>query len=150
MPESVSEYRYCTKCGNTLGGEVQRQHYCPFCGAPDEGKKFCAECGGNLSLIGPPATQAHAGPTAAPVATRPATPAAAVATSATSTPTPRPAVPGPGGTTRATCPACGSSLFYVAQYNQWYCNTCKAYRVPSSGASAAKPGDTSAGLFGRR
>lgn len=26
------------------------------------------------------------------------------------------------------CPACGMPLTYVAQYNRWYCNNCRAYR----------------------
>src|SRR3990172_9021654 len=121
-----AEIRYCTKCGNTIGGEVVRNHYCPFCGAPDEGKKFCPECGGNLSLVGPAAS-----PTAS---SAPASPSHAVTVSAA--PATKPATAA-GGTEKSTCPACGSGLFYVAQYNQWYCNSCKAYRIPSSGAKPA-------------
>jgi len=127
---SQAEVRYCTKCGNTIGGEVVRQHYCPFCGAPDEGKKFCPECGGNLSLVGPAA--AHTAQ-AKPAAPGMHTPVAAAPAAAAPAPAAKPAVPGPGGST-STCPVCGSSLFYVAQYNQWYCNSCKAYRIPSTGA----------------
>jgi ribosomal protein S27AE len=127
------EVRYCTKCGNTIGGEVVRQHYCPFCGAPDEGKKFCPECGGNLSLVGPAA--AHAGPTTPTAHAKPVTAAVAAAPAAGPSPAAKPATP--AQSTTSLCPVCGSGLFYVAQYNQWYCNSCKAYRIPSTGAKPA-------------
>ncbi|MDD4307731.1 MAG: TIGR00266 family protein [Thermoplasmata archaeon] len=37
------------------------------------------------------------------------------------------------------CPICSNPLSYVEQYKQWYCHTCKAYKVP-----AAAPAQTHA------
>jgi predicted RNA-binding Zn-ribbon protein involved in translation (DUF1610 family) len=127
MEEASGDYKYCTKCGNSLHGEVQRQHYCPFCGAPDEGKNFCGDCGGNLGSIGPPATRSGSTVVAA------ASAAGATESASTTAAAETESEPAKAGT--ATCPTCGSNLFYVAQYNQWYCNSCKAYKVPSSASA---------------
>jgi hypothetical protein len=37
------------------------------------------------------------------------------------------------------CPACGTPLTFVAQYNAWWCARCNQYRQPSAPAAGAAP-----------
>ncbi len=116
--ESAGEMKYCTQCGNAIEDEIVRRGYCPFCGARDSGTKFCPECGATLhqfgSMVGAGgAPAAEAAVEEAPVAEVAETEAAEASASEEGA---------------QACPDCGSQLYYVQQYNQWYCYTCKGYK----------------------
>jgi len=112
------EAKFCTKCGNQIEEEIHRYGYCPFCGTKDEGRRFCPECGARLEEYGSLIKEEVE-------AVTPSYEAAAATTEKTAETT---AAKGVASTTTKYCPTCNNPLYYVQQYNQWYCYTCKAYK----------------------
>jgi DNA-directed RNA polymerase subunit M/transcription elongation factor TFIIS len=114
------EMKFCTRCGNAIEEEIVRRGYCPFCGGKDAGTRFCPDCGATLHQFGSIVTgegEYAAAEAEAEVSVGEQASSATAVEAASE-----------GGTAAQNCPDCGNQLYYVQQYNQWYCYTCKGYK----------------------